>query len=106
MQINIKTKYTAQGDYVLTNPGRYVDGSQILEIMGNDGPQFRATVCVPDRAPEPGYVMIKDWSENEGVLNALINAGVIEKPVREWPINFVTAHECKLTDAARVALSL
>lgn len=36
-----------------------------------------ATTNVPGYRPEPGYVLIKDWSENEGVFNALFQAGVI-----------------------------
>ncbi len=100
MQISIKTKYTPQGDYQLVSPGRYHDGSPALEVHGGDGVQFKATVCVPDHIPAPHNVMIKDWSENEGVLDALVGAGVIEPPIKEVPINYVTAYECRLTDAA------
>jgi len=100
MKIVIKTKYTPQGEYTLRYEGRYHDGSPALRIYGDDGPQLTATVCVPDHTPEPRHVMIKDWSENEGVLGALVDAGVVEPPVQEIPINFVTAYECRLTDDA------
>ena len=98
MKINIKTKYTPQGEYTLSYAGRYHDGSPALRVYGDEGPMFTATVKVPDHTPEPRHVMIKDWSENEGVLAALVKAGVIEPPTREIPINFVTAHECRLSD--------
>ena len=100
MQINIQTKHTPQGEYMLHCAGRYIDGSLALEVYGEMGKMFKATVCLPSYVPAPRHVMIKDWSENEGVLDALIEAGVIEPPVRKIPINYVVAHECRLTDAA------
>lgn len=59
-----------------------------------------ATVCVPhsgiDAAKE---VLIKDYSENQGILDALVAAGVVSKPKRSVPLssNFpVKAQVCDL----------
>ena len=105
MKINIKTKYNPQGEYQVVCRGRYHDGSPALEIFTSEGEvQSKATVCVPGHVPTGDNVMIKDWSENEGILDALIGAGVIEKPVAEIQCNFVTAFECPLTEAGKTIL--
>lgn len=105
MQVAIKTKYVPLGEYNLECRGRYHDGSPALQLFGDTGRMLTATVCL-DHAPRPGHVMIKDWSENEGVLDALIGAGIIGKPVSEVPTGFVKAYECPLTQAAKSALNL
>lgn len=99
MFATLKTKYMPEREYEIVSSGRYHDGSPAIQIIGPDGPELTATVKLPDHTPEPRHVMIKNWSENEGILGALQSAGIIEFPVRTIPINFVEAHECKLTDA-------
>lgn len=57
--------------------GRYVDGSIAIQCYTTKGePTFKPTVCVDEPAPE-GYVWLKGWSENEGVIDALVKAGVV-----------------------------
>lgn len=41
-------------------------------------PVCRASTCVPDYPFEPGETAIKDFSENRGVLDALISAGIVQ----------------------------
>ena len=55
-------------------------GSVCLELLvADDGESMTvATVNVPGAALADGEVIIKDYSENEGVMDALIAAGVIE----------------------------
>lgn len=55
-----------------------------------------ATVNLPDVYVQRGTVLIKNWSENEGVLKALQEAGVIGESMGEVPTGFVVAHVCKL----------
>lgn len=38
-----------------------------------------ATANLPEINTEPGYVVVKDYSENVGVVEALEAAGVVEK---------------------------
>lgn len=97
MQIEIETEYCPKGEYELKFMGKYVDGSPALGVWTDMKPMFRATVCLNEK-PAPGHVFIKDWSENEGVLQALVGAGVIEPPIRSIPTGYVEAFECKLTD--------
>ena len=41
-------------------------------------------------------VFIKNYSENEGVLQALIDAGIISEPVYKMDSGFVELYICKL----------
>lgn len=64
-----------------------------LQLYSDEGaglePLATATVNVPDWGPEDGCIMIKDWSENEGMMASLVDSGVIEDTgfslaVNEW----------------------
>lgn len=59
--------------------GTYVDGSPAIDLLCEDGdPLARATVCLEGTLPGAGCVLIKEWSENAGMVKALTEAGVIE----------------------------
>ena len=97
MIVELKTKYMGLGKYNITSPGVYEDGAPALTITQMSGEKsITPTVCI-DVAPEPGCVMIKDWSENEGILDALICAGIIEKTGRQHSTGYCWAEQCKLT---------
>lgn len=73
-----------------TQPALQLTDSETHESM------LRATVCVED--PEflgertVGEVTIKDWSENEGIVEELQRLGIIEgDPRRSIPMGYVTA---------------
>lgn len=59
---------------------RYDNGRPALQLIdAEDGsPIATATVNLPDVALGRNQVAIKDWSENEGMLEALIAAGVVK----------------------------
>jgi len=45
----------------------------------------------------PNTVFIKDYSENQGILELLVKEGVISKSKREIPLSqWAVAHECEL----------
>ena len=54
-----------------------------------------ATVMIMGYKPAPGCVFIKNWSENEGVYEALFAAGVVGPIIRKIPAGFIEAYECK-----------
>ena len=54
-----------------------------------------ATVNVPEIELEEGEIIIKNYTENEGMLEALCDAGIIE-PVREEPTGLTSVNICKL----------
>ena len=94
-EITIDTAYCpAESAYV--ELGLYANGSTALRIWSFEGePLLTATVAI-DLVPDDGNVFIKDYSENEGVLNCLIDQGVVSKPLREHQAGFAIVHECKL----------
>lgn len=61
-----------------------------------EGPLMSCCVNFPELTPREGHVWIKDWSENEGLLNALVAADIGMVTGRSHATGFVVAHELKL----------
>ena len=59
-------------------------------------PYAMATVNVPHAHLEEGEVLIKNYSENEGILEMLEKEGVVERTGRTVPSGFVDIPVCKL----------
>lgn len=77
----------------------YLDGGAtcITLICKEDGqPVAVATINCPNFKLEPGMVIIKNYSENEGVLEALIDAGVIKDTGMCIHLPHTTANICRL----------
>ncbi len=83
------------GEAVIKRKGYYHDGSLALQAYSDAGPAYTATVCI-HTPPAEGCVWIKDWSENEGVFDALVAAGIIEPTGRIERSGFVTVPEGRL----------
>ena len=65
----------------------------ILLVDTTDGsPVTTASVNLPDEPLNDGEVFIKDWSENQGVLAALVAAGIVEDTGRTVRTGFVQAN--------------
>ena len=92
-----KTKYEDCMAYVVEKT--YSSPSNLcLEIRGTgygEPPLCIATTNIAGYHCDPGHVLIKNWSENEGVYEALLAAGVIGPVIREVPTGFVKAYECE-----------
>lgn len=52
-------------------------GSLALQLVDEEGSIARATANLSNVNLAPGEILIKDYSENEGMLAALITAGVV-----------------------------
>jgi hypothetical protein len=66
-------------------------------VDAEDGcPVAMATVNVPAESIEKDEVIIKDYSENSGILAALVGEGVVSKPLRTIRTGFVEVYVCKL----------
>lgn len=77
----------------------YEAGGIAIELNepGNDWEVWaRCTIC-PDFPLEAGEVTIKNYSENEGLYESLLDAGVIEKAHREIPCGWISAPVAFLT---------
>lgn len=88
--------------------GRYGSGEIAIQILNEDGtPEARATVSlVSYGAPHPGEfgVWLKGWSENEGIPDALVKAGIVTLTGRTHSTGYVEAQHAELTEVARTAL--
>ena len=70
--------------------GKCVQGEDAL----GGGPV--ATGAVGGAGLEKGEVAIKDYSENEGMLKVMMDAGIVSAPVRYVESGFVRIPVCKL----------
>ena len=77
---------------------KYQNGQVAIKLINNaDGfPYATATVCVEDDLLKEGEVAIKDYSENAGILNSLIEADMIEPPHAYIQSTFTKIPICKL----------
>jgi len=66
--------------------GEYNNGGTAIELYNDEGPYTTATKWVPGLAE--GEVAIKDHCENQGVLNSLVEAGIVAKPHRTHALPF------------------
>jgi hypothetical protein len=71
--------------------GRYGNGRIAIQLVdAEDGlPVAKASVNVPDANLAPDEIAIKDYFENEGMLDALLEAGVVEAPHRRISAGYV-----------------
>ena len=62
--------------------GQYGNGRTAISLMdaADGSPIATASVNLPDEPLKDKEVAIKDYSENEGMLDALMDAGVITIP--------------------------
>lgn len=92
MKIRISTKsYTGTVEVKWT---KYQTGQNALLL----GPGvFTASVCLPEFTLGEDEVFIKNWSENEGVMEALVAHKIISPPIGEYPAGhcWATKHKIK-----------
>ncbi len=87
------------GEYRLSPQfGTYQNGQTEIRLWDlSDGmPYATATVCVEDNLLKEDEVAIKDYSENVGILQALLDAGVVDHPRAFIQSGFVKIPICKL----------
>ena len=77
---------------------RYADNDRIAIVLRTpEGePVATATINQPGFNLEPDQVLIKDYAENQGILNALVNAGIIEDTGISVPVGHAEARLCRL----------
>lgn len=74
----------------------YLNGRVALYLVDEDGPVATATVNLPDVNLGKNRVAIKDWSEQEGMLAALVAAGVVKPTGETIGSGFVEIPVCEL----------
>ena len=55
-----------------------------------------ATVCLPEIDLAPGRTLIKDYSENEGILDLLTEAGIVRETGNIFETGFAHVYEVEL----------
>ena len=81
-----KTKYCKPNNIALV---AYIADHGYIE-------EFGVIAVNPSEVLGKGYVAIKNWSENEGILNILIREGVVSTPSHFIKSGFVDIPVCKL----------
>lgn len=78
--------------------GTYPNGRKAIELVNakNGEAVLVATINVPEVEINGDEVIIKNYTENEGVLDALIKSKVISNPIRTIQTGYITAPICKL----------
>lgn len=77
----------------------YVDSSPVIQLMNEEGlPPITASVFHPRLQPKE--IGIKDYSENKGIYQALLDANIITKYHRILISGFENILVCKLTEEA------
>ena len=97
--INSEMKYTT--DEQVTVVGTvYINGAPALLLRSIDGePIAHATINMSDKIALPDmHVVIKDYAENEGVLQTLIEGGIVEDTGNEVQHGHVKSRICAIVD--------
>ena len=78
--------------------GQYENGRTAIQLKekATHQPIATATVNVPDFDLPDGLVIIKNWSENKGMTQSLIDAGIINEPVGIVQCGHAAGHICEL----------
>lgn len=70
----------------------YSNGRIALRLLSEDGePLCVATTNLPDEIIGDNEVILKGWSENQGVPEELMRTGIVGEPLRYIATGFVTA---------------
>lgn len=75
---------------------QYVNGGTALQLVDADDGSPIATASVWIPGLQGDEIAIKDYSENEGMLAALVASGIVTDPHRFEPSGFVTIPVCRL----------
>lgn len=102
MEIDFKTKFINERARVLF--ARYpADNSIAIQLRAINGHEMlcTATVCLKEysKTPPHGYIFIKDYSENQGMFEALARADIVRNVAFSFEITYpgTTVYEAKLT---------
>lgn len=84
------TKVNFLGEECSVRTERYANGRPRISLICEDGsPMAIATVNIPEVEIPESTAFIKDYSENEGMVQALQEAGVIGIKLTEVSIGYV-----------------
>ena len=81
--------------------GNYMNGATAINLICLDGedegePYATATINIPRIKLEKNEIIIKNYSENEGILDALVEANIVEDTGGKINVGYAYANICKL----------
>lgn len=78
--------------------GQYSNGRIAIDLVDikNDETVLCASINVPEVDLADQEVIIKNYSENEGVLDILVGQGIISSPIRSISYGYCDSPVCKL----------
>lgn len=81
----------------------YSNGAIAVQLVHHEegDPIATATVNIPDTILPEGDILIKNWSENAGIYQALYSAGYIGTVKDRIPTGYVHALQVSMTDKLR-----
>ncbi len=74
------------------------NGRKAILLLEKETDEYFAdvTVNLPNEELSENEVIIKDYSENEGMLDTLVSAGIVSKPIRYVQTGYVSCPVCSL----------
>lgn len=83
---------------------KYYNGQNALQLNDNEGfPYMKASVALDNGNDKEviallmeDHVAIKNWSENTGILEILVNEGIISEPIMRIDSGYVQIPICKI----------
>ncbi len=83
--------FTAYGDTFTLSPkvDRYSNDRLAISFFDEEGPYAKLTVNLPDQHLNEGELFVKDWSENEFLVRALLQEGWLTPTGREVQSGYV-----------------
>lgn len=95
MLYHIKTKYIDDMGKLVW--GKYPNNRDVLEIKSTFGNIImRPSVNIPNVLIESDQIIIKDYSENEGILQCLMDHGIISAPLYEVNSGYTFCYVCNI----------
>jgi len=100
---NFKSPFTGEDLSVMVNVRSYNNGRPALELLEEDmtyglTPYAVATVNLPDVLLQPNEILIKDYAENEGILQFLIDNNIVVPTKNGVQSGYVWVPVCILND--------
>ena len=91
-------KVEVKGEPCVTKFARYDNHRHAIVLVHAETgePMYKATVNVPDIHLAVDEIIVKSYAENEGVLMALIDAGVIGSGTTIYSSGHATIHKARL----------
>lgn len=86
-----------QGEALTVKLGRYQAPANIsIVLFDANGIQYAKASANPEYLLDEGYCAVKDYSENSGILAALVEAKIVEDTGATIPSGFVDLILCRL----------